>query len=60
MKVCRDCGSDAVTEIAYIILNDNDYVSRSGIFVCDICTMNQLRDEGIVVVDKNKAPIAGI
>ena len=51
MKVCRDCGADAVTEIAYIILNNNDYVSRSGIFVCDICTIHHPRSEGIQVVE---------
>lgn len=52
MKVCKDCGSDAVSELAFVILNSND-VNRTELFFCDICTPDDVWPmyHGIKVVE---------
>ena len=54
MKVCKDCGSDAVSELAFVILNSND-VNRTKLFFCDICTPDDKWPmyHGIEVVDSD-------
>ena len=54
MKVCKNCGSDAVTNVAFLLLNAIDQFSDTDIYFCDICSPDDAwpKYHGIEVVDK--------
>lgn len=55
MKVCKDCGSDAVSNVVFLLLNANGQISDTDIYFCDICSPDDAWPmyHGIQVVEKN-------